>query len=298
MNSTLVVRNTRLVLTMLSTLLLIACGGGGSGDGGASDGTVQYTGIAENAAITEQSAETLINGAYMGMPDDATIPISTYSTAELQAVSPIQTNASQNFLPLSGAFKDVTAYLSTVHEIQPQTVQTESEVIYGSCGGSATITIHIDDSNGDFNGAMQSNDYCESNTTIIGTISFSGSIDLDTLEQNSINTVSNYLVKDNNTGKVYKVENISMSLITFASYAEMSIQGGRYYHPDYGYVVPETVQPFVQYIGDIMPSSGEFTITGAQQSQAKLTVHSINDVEITADTDGDGVFEWSSGNLN
>ena len=293
MESILFIRKTFSVLLMvLLAVLLSSCGGGGS-----SDDSLRYSGSTEAAVITANNAVELTLGAYYGGPVIVDIPINRTAEASGDKTQLLLQHGTLLYSwPISKMIENFTAYGDTGSQLR--TIETATEIISGSCGGSATVTLHLDDTNGDFTGTIQSNNYCEDGGTISGTINVSGNVDLNAGEFTNIKMASNYLIKDNNSGKVYKVENHVISAVILTDRVETTFLGGRYYHPDYGYVDLVSEQPFIQYLGDFAPSSGELSIAGAIQTKALLTVHNINDVEITADTDGDGIFEWSSGNLN
>lgn len=67
-----------------------------------------------------------------------------------------------------------------------------------------------------------------------------------------------------------------------------------------GTITLATVQPLVQFEGDLYPSSGQITATGAARSQVRMTVQTATTVLLELDADGNGSFEasvvkpWSS----
>jgi hypothetical protein len=104
------------------------------------------------------------------------------------------------------------------------------------------------------------------------------------------------LLEDKTTQKVYWAKNYSLNIYEYAGYIEVEIFG-TFYHPDYGYVTVSTEESFVIYDGDEWPSSGILLMVGANNTKAKLTAIDETKCRIVADTDGDGVYDYDSGNL-
>jgi hypothetical protein len=131
-------------------------------------------------------------------------------------------------------------------------------------------------------------------TSASGSVTMSGTVS-GNFAPPSLTLTMNYLIRDNGSDKVYKVENYVVTYVEGLDWVETTCSSGRYYHPDYGYVEVATVEPFTQYVGDFGPSSGDLIITGATLTKASLMALTANAFEVTADTDGNGTFEWSSG---
>jgi hypothetical protein len=121
----------------------------------------------------------------------------------------------------------------------------------------------------------------------------------------------NARLKDNSTGKVYKVENYMMEItlgpdLDFdgdPDYVDVEISSGKYYDPDYGYVDVLTLAPFRINDGDEYPSSGILLVTGeigigGNNTEAQLEALDADTCQITADTDGDLVYDYDSGVIN
>lgn len=56
-------------------------------------------------------------------------------------------------------------------------------------------------------------------------------------------TINMLILRDNSTGKVYKIDNYIVTYRKGGDYIEFVIIMGRYYHPDYGYVTVSTTTP-------------------------------------------------------
>lgn len=208
-----------------------------------------------------------------------------------------------------------------------------SGTIPGDCGGNASYTIDVDEGTGDFSGTMAFNGYCSEGVTLTGSTSFSGKIDLNTevflqfsLSFDTVTATSdsdsftisgsinfNYQaspltvtmdirLRDNSTGKVYWVNNYSISFVGGPGYVEFVVSG-RYYDPDYGHVIIPIITTFRIFDGDLWPSEGVFIVEGdtgiaGGSTMAQLTFHSSNTCEVDGDTNGDGTYDWNSGILD
>ncbi len=78
---------------------------------------------------------------------------------------------------------------------------------------------------------------------------------------------------------------------------------GRYYDPDEGYVVVSTDTPFVIYDDDDGPLQGLLVITGdtgSEGGRTKAWIEALSSTtfQVKADTDGDGFYDWESGDLD
>jgi hypothetical protein len=312
----------RRLAILVGIIFLTACGGGGGGGGDTPSTGVVYTGATGPAAITATNALDLALGAYYGGPVLNTLGIvspnslnqnlpTTADPRLLKFTLPILKN-----LPLQTP--DETATPS------PMAIVPLTETFPGNCGGTQVISLNVDDNTGSFNGTMEYNNYCEDATTISGTVNISGGVDLFTFDLlqmsasfSSITFTSgtesatlsgnytmtpqtmtlNHRVRDNATGKTYKIENYVVTETEGFDWTETTLSSGSYFHPDYGYVTLSTIVPFRLYWSDFGPVTGQLQITGANGSHALLTSISTTLYEVTADTDGNGTYEWSSGPL-
>lgn len=243
----------------IGLVLLISCGGGGSGDGSIID-----TGSTGKAAINEQNAVQLALGAYY----------------------------------YGDLVKEVVVAINTVKSRSTPVIE---ETENGSCGGSMTLAIDTVDIDGNFTGTLQYADYCDVGETIDGVVNLSGRVDLTSEDIVNLDTsCPQLLFQDNNLATVYKVEDYVVSVDYDANTASVvtTYKSGRYYDPDFGYVEVSSPVVFTQSTSEIGPSSGELMITGDLQTKALLVAQTPETFEVTADTDGDGTLEWSSGTQN
>lgn len=318
---------THVVLTILLAVSLMACGG--DGGNGESPFGISYTGLTTKARIDENNAVELSTGAYQGGQIGAVFGgVGVIQTGESGPVGCSRIlKVSQ---VLEGSLRQVDL-MSRSGGTFVGAIYTESDTIYGDCGGSASFTVSVDDRTGDFSGDSNFSNYCDDGVTISGAASFSGQVDLNTeellefsfsfdnltvtlssdsftLDGNiSFDTTASSVtmtmgLKDNNTGKVYWLEDYNMTLIGWWNYIEVEVSG-RYYDPDYGYVTITTPIPLRIYDSDDQPSDGVFVITGNRgigggSTKAMLTALSSTTYQVEADTNGDGTYDWNSEVLN
>ena len=323
-------RVKHVVLAVLLAVFLTACGGGGGGGGGSPSG-ISYTGLTIEATIDENNAEDLSTGAYQGGQTGAAFG----SVGAIQAGESVPVGRPRT-LKVSQVLDDA------LHKVDLTSrsggtfvgaIYTESDTIYGDCGGSASFTISADDQTGDFSGSFNFNNYCEGGVTISGDVNISGQLDVNTEELIEFdfsfdsltatsgsdsftldgnisfdNTISpatmtmTMLLQDNNTGKVYKVKDYIMTLTEEVNYVDVEVSG-TYFDPDYGYVSITTTAPLCIYDGDDYPSDGVIVVTGntgigGGSTMARLTALSSTTYQVEADTNGDGTYDWDSGVLN
>jgi len=317
-----------LALMLISfALVLPTCGGGDGGGGVGGGGVVTYTGITTQATIDSANAKDLSTGAYKGG--------ALGSTGSLGAVQRAVVNRPY-YLDLALIMEEAIVQID-VHAppgiIQAGTIIRESGTISGNCGGNAQYAIEMDDVTGNFSGTLSFNGYCSQGVTLTGGASFSGQYDLQndrflqfTLSYESITVTSgsdsitarmnisfNYqtspatatmsiFLRDNRDGKVYWVD-YSMNFWAVSNYYVDFEVSGKYYHPDYGYVVISTPTNFRVYYGNQWPSQGVLILDGRTgiaggSTKARLTVVSSATYRVEADTNGDGVYDWNSGILS
>jgi hypothetical protein len=202
----------------------------------------------------------------------------------------------------------------------------------GTCGGNFTYNITVDDQTGAFNGTLTFNDFCEDGVAISGSVSFSGTINLISLDLinylfsfNSLSvsegsdsitldgTISfvidagpppggtitmNVLMRDKNTGKVYRFDNLIIDatdgMDVEGDFTQVSLTG-RYFDPDYGYVDITTPTLIKIYWIYEWPTSGVVEIFGANgifggSTKARLTAIDNTLCRVEADVDGDGAY--------
>lgn len=313
-------------LMALGSMIIVAtgCGGGdgGGGDGGTSG--ISYSGLTTQAIIDENNAEDLSAGALIGYTAGSGIPIgAAHNDYNSDIELPLNLRLPQ---VLEEGLYSLNIGLNAGRAVS--SVSCESETFDGDCGGSAYGYVCLDDVSGVFDGYFIFSSYCSAGVTIDGTVNFSGTVDVNTSEflefsfsfedvtvlsggysftlagtidydfiASPITVTIEMLLCDNSNEKVYWVNDYTVSLTEGSGYSDVEIFG-RYYDPDYGYVVVTTNIPLRIYDDDEWPSDGELIVTGADNTSAKLTALSSATYQIEADTDGDGSYDWDSGVLN
>jgi hypothetical protein len=304
----------RLAMAGVCAIALVACGGGGGGGGPSS---ISYTGSTTQATIDGSNATALAGSAFAS--GDAGASANVLGVASGSASQPVE----QRSIKIASVLQSAVGKIN----LQPSAstaagaVQTESSSVAGSCGGSLSYTISVDDVTGDFSGSLNFNGYCEQvGNSISGHVSFSGHIDLNTSVFTSLQFNATYLALVDNgsnfaftgtvafvfsgssatvtenfdiqdgSGNVYRVQNLVIGLTNTGSEVQETFNG-RFYHPDHGYVDVVTNTTFVIPIGSAYPTSGSLTITGALGTKAVLTALSDGTYTLDVDTDGNGTLE-------
>jgi hypothetical protein len=212
-------------------------------------------------------------------------------------------------------------------------VTTRQETIDGPCGGSATGSLQIENQTGSFSGELTFVRYCDAQVVIDGSAFFSGTIDLSSDEFTSLTIDFDYLsasdtsgtyvfdgsielavqsssvtltvdmyLQDGSNSEVFWLHNFQMTVVDHISYLTMTVSGS-FYYPDYGYVSLSTQQPLVVDSDTMTPSSGILIVSGETGSaggptRARLTCYASDLFQVEADTDGDGVYDWTSAYLS
>lgn len=315
-----------LVLLMLGTAL-IACSGGGSSDSGGSSAAASYTGNTSAATLTSDNSGTLVADSLQGaMTSDSMVPF-TISAVESQSGG----QASSAPLPvmLQAAFSDSLTKMvdapSSPFSSQRTAMATASEIIYGSCGGSATFSASYNESSGAFSGSLSYSGYCDGNTNLSGSVTMSGRIDTETssLDYFTFTFTSLSVTADSQSLAVTGTldcdiqgsdTTITVDMVVAQSSSDttcwlnnytVQVSGsqmwisGRYYDPVHGYI-DFTTEEALYFSGGDYPYTGVIVFTGAtgtlgQPTQARLEALSYTECQVTADLDGNGTFEYDSG---
>ena len=311
------------VLLFCFSFALVSCGGGGGSS--SSSGSLAYTGVDSHALITEVNAAELASSALSAGAVSSTVssPMLAVSTAE-----PIVYILPNRLLILKSVMStiedlDVRNYQYTSI---PNAVSSESETFNGDCGGYFVVSIKYEDTMGYFDGNIKFYDFCENGEEINGTVYFtglldmgsgnfinftmnieeleenyysesyvmSGTVEVDVISDSTVEMEMNVLVKDSNLDRIFKLYEYVYTLEE--SYDEYAFQiSGRFYHPDYGYVDLSTPVSFQVGLYDEYPYSGQLLLRGGDSTSALLTAHNTEECEISADLNGDGSYEMTSG---
>lgn len=295
---------------ILALILLAGCGGGGS-DGVSA---ITYTGSTSQAVIADNNAEAIAIAAYQAgdMSSILAGPMSASPTAAAAGTPRVVT--------LVRTLQSVAQKTSSTGQtsLRPRSVTAPKEIISGTetlddgLGGSATISLSVDNVTGDFTGSFTfQNWHGDAESVISGTAGVSGNLDLDTgsftaiefsfvsltMEDpsasvtiggtvavvgspSSSSAAINLVFRDNITGKTVWIRDYTMEAI--AGPDVLPADGipdyvdvsvaGRIYVHDYGYVDIDTPVPFRIYDGNLNPSSGTIVMTGGLGRSVQLIV--------------------------
>lgn len=163
------------IVVFLLSVVITACGGGGGGGGGDGPQPVTYSGVTTQAEITSTNADTLAAGAIVagdvagttlvvGAADTQTAPPSTRTVAAVKALR-----------------KSLTRLNYRQGSVAAGALVSDSDTVFGACGGSLSYSITVDDVTGDFSGSITFKNFCEDGDRLSGGIGFSGNINPSTL---------------------------------------------------------------------------------------------------------------------
>lgn len=190
-----------------------------------------------------------------------------------------------------------------------------NETEAGTCGGQITIKGSVDDETSDVDLTVQFNQFCEDGTTISGTttakgnsdtltmtisgltvtdasssITMEGSIVVEDISLSRITMTMNVVVRDNASGKTFKLENYRVAVIESSTGTTIALSG-RFFSPDEGFVDLTTPTQLFVASGDEFPSSGVLEVKGSNGTTARLTALDATQFKLEVDADGDGAFE-------
>jgi hypothetical protein len=319
-------------------LFLSCGGGGGGGDGGGSTTTadsptaLSYTGSTSKATIDDANAVVITSSAVNGGLHGAAVN----GVASMTSISDTVEAKNNNSLIAAMAMKNAVVNLQAASDTasaSSKTVQTEQDTIDGACGGQAVGNMQVDDVAGNFSGSLDFSNYCESQVILNGNANFSGSVNTTTEQFESIKLDFNYLkanygstsyifdgtisiniqatdatmtmnmyIQDSNSGDVFWIDGYRMGISADDSYYAITISGN-FYDPHYGYVTVSTQQNLLVSESDMIPYSGILIAVGENgtaggPTKARLTCYSSGSFQVEADTNGDGVYDWDSGDLS
>ncbi|MDH5542903.1 MAG: hypothetical protein OEY64_08060 [Nitrospinota bacterium] len=201
--------------------------------------------------------------------------------------------------------------------------KTETSVESGSCGGSNTITMTVDEEAKTLSGKYVFDDFCDNNETQNGTFTIRGSYATDsagnmtsmtmTMSTTGITTESaeetysfsgSFSFSNTETSMVLTLNTVidtidgiqvklnqyktSMTLGSAGQVTETSISGD-VYHSDYGYVTISTTTP-LKFSWDGTPSQGVIIYSGSDNTSVKLTVQTGGQCKMEVDENGDGDY--------
>ena len=322
---------------ILPILFLIGCSGGGGSSSDSSGGgstptppAIAYVGLTTPATITESNSEDMVFGSLLGVETGGYFALSAESQDEQsQGKQPGTVFNHPNVIDLPLVLKSTSKNISfNIPKRYPlsaavSAVRTSTEVINGNCGGTATYTLNINDVTGTYDGTFIFSQFCEDGIVISGDTNISGTVNLTTSAILTVTyvfenlTVDDFiykgdvsvndavtpqiitldlLAKDSASNKVYWAKDYSL-IITEINATDVEIEvTGTYYDPDKGYVTVSTPEPLLVFTED-WPILGILFCVGDKNTKARLTAINYYSYKIEADTNGDDVYDYNSGDL-
>ena len=308
------------VTTIVFAGLLSACGGGGGSSG------LSYTGVTTAAIITSNNAETLALESFSSSLDAGSSQNVASSVAVINAMTRSPDIGIVVSRLISSSRTAAQGLVTTAADDSRATlvsIQQTMTPMTGSCGGSASGSLTIDDVTSDIYASIVFKNYCDAGVTLSGGMSFSlildttsadyglmtmtfdnihasdalesvamsGSLLFDSLTLNPAISI-NMLLQDP-AGKVYKLKDFDMTMVSgtdgMGDYLDVSMTG-RLYDPDYGYVDLSTSSAMRVYTGDNWPSSGIYVLTGKDGATATLTA-SPSGYQVDVDANADSIID-------
>lgn len=286
----------KLLTLLVSTFLLVGCGGGGSSSV-SSAGGVDYTGITSQATISSTNGSILTSGA---LGNAAASQVFASQSGEDVEQAKFSNHVFISEL-MTGFKKDLEDPVLNSYRSESVTaaMETYTGTATGNCGGSSSYSLSADSSTGIFSGTLTLTNLCENKVVVNGSVSFSGKINTTTedLEYFDFNLNSVSLAKDgvnatiggtlhiagsapyvitanfvvNENSKTYKLQNATIKLWDGVSYGQLELTG-RFYDHDYGYIDMVTNNRFKVSNNSYWPYEGELKITG-NNSTATITAN-------------------------
>ncbi len=155
---------------LMLAIALTACGGGGGG-GGASTTSLTYTGDTEQAILSETNVEDLAIGSYSG----GQIGAMDYYGLSGQANVTLQNVETYQQQRLLSVIETAVRQIEFSHQGNAsQAAALANNRVYGSCGGSLSVSFNVNENTGDFSGNYHFDAYCDSGVTLTGSGRMSG----------------------------------------------------------------------------------------------------------------------------
>lgn len=322
-------KTIRILLAIFLSLTYLGCGGGGGGDGGGGGGEssgITYSGLTSQANIDENNATDLASSAFAaGQTGSVSSVFATLKEKGEQKDLQIDNFRTYKIPAIFGKCIRSIDLAPPLYKLSStrNADYTDTGKEHGPCGGTFSYTITVNAKTGVFSGNFTFSKYCDQGITLSGRCRVNGKLDPDTGDiirasfsfenmrdetmiidatislnfsiSPTVCSIDGYFT-DKETGLVYWIRNYSVYIGEYAGYEEVEIVG-RFYHPDHGYVVVSTPEPFIIYEGDGWPSSGILMVEGTQLTTAMLSAIDNQVCRVEADTDGDGHNDCDSGIL-
>ncbi len=317
-------------LLLLAIVLPFTYGGCYTSWGGSTtrrdDDDTQFTGIVvsntSKATIDSHNAVPLSAGALSGGlgPRDASESDSgqTPGQSSREAFRILQLP-----LILADALRQIEPAPLLIYFNRSDLIRSDGQ-IEGGCGGSYSYSLQLNRKTEMFSAWLAFENYCSAGLSIAGNTEIEGSfqpgsgefvsatfyfenisdgahsldgeISMD-FSDSPILVNFNAYSTDERDGQVYWINDYSLNLFEFPGRVEIEVFG-TFYHPDYGYVIVTTSEPFIWHDDENRPAAGRVMIYGDHNTSAQFMAFDHLHYGIEADSAGDGIFDWDSGILN
>lgn len=302
-------------------IFTFGCGGGGGGGGEVppSNSSFHYTGLTDQALLTETNVLAMSLGSYSGT-NTGMINLNDSSAPSSISIQVSDEPLRPQFLSVVQDSVVSVDLLGSSQDASIQTQATRSNTVTGPCGGSLSIAINVNETTGEFTGSYTFSNYCDSNITTSGSGDLTGIINTQTYQLESyrmtfdLMTVNepersyeisgwldfqsnsdgsrdarmDLLMHDLANGNVYWLEDCK-AFYSRTGDVEMS---GRYYEPTWGYVDFVTEVPLGSQEAYLWPSQGVMVITGRDGTTARMTFYATGFCRLEADFNADQEYEW------
>lgn len=316
------------LLQISLTMTLWSCGGGGGSGPETPLYQIPYTGVSTAAQITDANAEALVLGSFLGPPvqTSGVVPL----RLESDVPTPIRRGGSAPGLVrgmiVNGLKRAIERSDAQPAPLQKSTVvpraATQQQTDPGLCGGTASYSVTVNETTGDFTGSVTFTDYNDCESVMTGSAKISGNVDPEMLgyrwmkmhigvitvtaagESLSMSgtmdsdwsvfpmTVTlNLRIREDGTGKVFWYEDYVTTEGMSGSYEEMTISG-KYFDPAHGFVALTTDDVFRSYTWMAYPMEGKLRAAGKNGAAAWLITVDEVLYRVEADTNGDGAPDF------
>ncbi len=316
-----------ILIYALAAVFYLGCTGSSS-DSSSDSSSSDYTGSTSAVELTEDNYEAVATEAYAGAYALGDMGEEVLPTVNA-AVSTTTGAGSHRMFTV----KDLSMIVLSVIEKSGVTEQTEDpytlpalqsgeQTVDGSCGGTLTLDVTFTNGIRNFDVTGSFSDYCEQSVTVDGDIEIEGeysaaesSVEMTaTLTDVSISSGSTSLSingtmgviattssqtltmtmtwTDDTSSKTYKVESLVMTTDTSQSPATFTLSG-TFYNPTYGYCSLATETPFS--ISEATVNAGALVVSDENDASARLTITGAGTYQVELDINGDGNYDYTTG---
>ncbi len=280
---------------------LAACGGGdGSSAGAPTTQAFSYTGSTRAATLSDSNAASLAGAARASAV--AGIEVTGALTAIQIAEVPVARDAHHTTARVVERIVTHTATRSGSAGLVAG-IGTGSEIIAGSCGGTANVVIRSANS-ATIIGSVRFNHFCEPEVVFVsGSVDFTANITLTGDPVNPVLVLSLAIttasgerlsVYARHAGTVYWIDALDLAITTVRSaYSEVTLSGN-FFHPVHGYVTVSTPATLRVLASDHYPSSGSLLLTDTGNRRALLSALDATRYQLQIDADADGAYETTT----